>query len=96
LKQATYLASSQWAFAGVAVTADMNQLNVLGNIASGIPIADFSLPDAIAGALLTPKGGPSRYSHEASAWLAAVTALLTITAGTLVATGLLLRRHDSG
>ncbi len=94
LKQASYLASSQWGFAGAAVTADLNELNVLGNIAGQIPIIDVSQPEAVMEVLLDPAGGPARYSHDAATWLAAVAALLTITAGTLVATALLLRRHD--
>jgi hypothetical protein len=96
LQQASFLASSQWGFAGVAATADLNTLNMLGNISTSMPVIDLTDLGPVVDTLLDPGGGPSRSAHTANAWLAANTALATITVGLLVATALVLRRHDGG
>ena len=96
LQQASFLASSQWGFAGVAATADLNTLNMLGNISTSMPVIDLTDLRPVVDTLLDPTGGPSRSAHTANAWLAANMALATITVGLLVATALVLRRHDGG
>jgi ABC-type multidrug transport system ATPase subunit/pSer/pThr/pTyr-binding forkhead associated (FHA) protein len=96
LKQASFLASSNWGFAGVSATADLNELNMLGNISRQMPIINMNEPGVVLDTLLNPAGGPARYAHTSGAWLAANAALLTITIALLIATALVLRRHDGG
>jgi ABC-type multidrug transport system ATPase subunit/pSer/pThr/pTyr-binding forkhead associated (FHA) protein len=96
LRQASYVASSYWGFAGIAATADLNELNMMGNISKQIPLVDLSEPEVVIETLLEPRGGPTRFAHNAGTWLAACLALTTITISLLVATGVVLRRHDPG
>jgi ABC-type multidrug transport system ATPase subunit/pSer/pThr/pTyr-binding forkhead associated (FHA) protein len=96
LKQASFLASSYWGFAGVSATADLNELNMMGNISRQIPMINTNEPGAVLDTLLDPAGGPARFAHTSGAWLAANAALLTITVALLIATALVLRRHDGG
>ncbi len=96
LQQASFLASSQWGFAGVAASADLNTLNMLGNISTSLPVIDLTDLQPVVETLMDPGGGPSRTAHTTNAWLAANAALATITIGLLIATALVLRRHDGG
>ncbi len=96
LKQASFLASSHWGFNGVAASANVNDLNVLGHTTASNPVVDLTEFDTVASMLLEPSGGPARSAHTAEAWFAANIALLTITIGLLIATSVVLRRHDGG
>ncbi|MDJ0954834.1 MAG: FHA domain-containing protein [Acidimicrobiia bacterium] len=96
LKQASFLASSHWGFNGVAASANVNDLNVLGHTTASNPVVDLTEFETVASMLLEPTGGPARSAHTAEAWLAANIALLTITIGLLIATSVVLRRHDGG
>ena len=96
IKQASFLASSHWGFAGVAATVDLNNLNMVGNASVTVPVIDVTDPSPLIEAVTNPRGGQARFSHTIGAWLAANAALLTITIALLLATGLVLRRHDGG
>jgi ABC-type multidrug transport system ATPase subunit/pSer/pThr/pTyr-binding forkhead associated (FHA) protein len=96
IKQASFLASSHWGFAGVAATVDLNNLNMVGNASVTVPVVDLTDPSPLIEAVTNPRGGQLRFSHTVGAWLAASAALLTITIALLIATGLVLRRHDGG
>lgn len=96
MRQASFLASSNWGFAGVAATVDLNDLNMIGNASVSVPVIDITDPAPLIEAVLNPRGGQARFSHTSGAWLAANAALLTITIGLLVATAVVLRRHDGG
>lgn len=96
MRQASFLASSHWGFAGVAATVDLNDLNMIGNASVALPVIDVTDPGPLIEAVLSPRGGQLRFAHTPGAWLAANAALLTITIGLLVATGVVLRRHDGG
>ncbi len=96
LKQTSFLASSNWGFNGVAASVNLNELNVLGHMTSENPVIDLTNVEPVVTMLLDPSGGPARSAHTAGAWIAANIALLTITIGLLVATSLVLRRHDGG
>jgi len=96
MRQASFLASSHWGFAGVAATVDLNDLNMIGNASVALPVIDVTEPGPLIEAVLSPRGGQSRFAHTPGAWLAANAALLTITIGLLVATAVILRRHDGG
>ena len=96
LKQASYFASAQWGFAGVAATADLNELQKVSTLALEFPIVDLTDPAAVGKKLLEAQGGPNRYSHDTTAWMGAAVALTILTAICLVATALVLRRHDGG
>jgi len=96
LKQASFLASSHWGFNGVAASVDLNELNMLGHVSAGHPVIDLTDMQPIIDIWLDPAGGPARAAHTAEAWFAANIALITITIGLLLATSLVLRRHDGG
>ena len=96
LKQASFLASSHWGFNGVAASVDLNELNMLGHISSSNPVVDLTDMEPVVSMWLGPTGGPARTAHTAEAWFASIIALLTITVGLLLATSLVLRRHDGG
>jgi len=96
LKQASFLASSHWGFNGVAASVDLNDLNMLGHNSAANPVIDLTNLQPIVDTWLNPVGGPTRSAHTAQAWLAANAALLTITIALLIATSLVLRRHDGG
>ncbi len=96
IKQASFLASSHWGFAGVAATVDLNNLNMVGNASVSVPVIDVTDPAPLIEAVTSPRGGQARFSHTVGAWLAANAALATITVALLIATGLVLRRHDGG
>ena len=96
LKQASFLASSHWGFNGVAASVNLNELNMLGHVSASNPIIDLTEMQPVVEMLLDPAGGPSRSAHTAGTWMAAIIALVTITIGFLIATSLVLRRHDGG
>ncbi len=96
LKQGSYLASSHWGFNGVAASVNLNELNMLGHLTAENPVIDLTDFPTAMGVLLDPPGGPARSAHTAEAWWAANLALLTITIALLIATALVLRRHDGG
>ncbi len=96
LKQGSFLASSHWGFNGVAASVNLNELNMLGHMTSENPVIDLTDFQPVVEILLDPAGGPARSAHTAEAWLAANIALITITIGLLIATSLVLRRHDGG
>jgi len=96
LKQGSYLASSHWGFNGVAASVNLNELNMLGHVTSEYPVIDLTDFEPAVNLLLDPPGGPARSAHTAEAWWAANIALLTITIALLIATSLVLRRHDGG
>lgn len=96
LKQASFLASSHWGFNGVAASVNLNELNMLGHISSSNPVIDLTDMEPVIEMLLDPSGGATRTAHTAGAWLAANLALITIMVGLLIATAVVLRRHDGG
>jgi hypothetical protein len=69
---------------------------MLGHVTAENPVIDLTDFDTTVGVLLDPPGGPARSAHTAEAWWAANIALLTITIALLMATALVLRRHDGG
>lgn len=96
MRQASFLASSHWGFAGVAATVGLNDLNMVGNASVAVPVIDVTDPGPLLEAITSPRGGQARFAHTRTAWLAANAALLTITVALLIATSLVLRRHDGG
>jgi ABC-type multidrug transport system ATPase subunit/pSer/pThr/pTyr-binding forkhead associated (FHA) protein len=96
LKQASFFASSHWGFNGVAASVNLNELNMLGHNSSANPVVDLTDLEPIIETWMNPMGGPTRSAHTAGAWLAANAALATITIALLIATALVLRRHDGG
>lgn len=96
MRQASFLASSHWGFAGVAATVNLNDLNMVGNASVAVPVIDVTDPAPLFEAITSPRGGQARFAHTRTAWLSASAALLTITVALLIATSLVLRRHDGG
>lgn len=96
LEQAQYLSSAQWGFAAGASTAELNELQVLNNLASEIPVLDLTEPGSALETLLEEHRGNPRWNHESRAWLGSVTALVVLTTALLLCAGLALRRYDPG
>lgn len=96
LLQSSFVSSAQWGFSGTAAISDLNDLQRLSTVAAEIPIVDLSRPFELAEQLLNLSGGSARFSHNATALLGALVALAIITGICLVATALILRRHDAG
>jgi len=96
LLQASFVSSAQWGFAGTAAVSDLNDLQRISTLAADIPIIDLSSPLQLVEEIGNVSGGPSRFSHDATAFIGALVALGAITAACLVATALVLRRHDAG
>ena len=96
LLQGSFISSAQWGFAGTAAVSDLNELQRISTMAADIPIVDLSRPFELAEQLMEVSGGPSRFSHDATAYVGSLVALVAITAVCLVATALVLRRHDAG
>ena len=94
LKQVAYLAGTQWGFAGIASTADLNRLQVLNDVANEFPTVDLTDPLGMLGRLAALPRGEPRWDHERDALLLAVGALAALTLAGLVGAGLALRRHD--
>jgi ABC transport system ATP-binding/permease protein len=94
LKQAGYLAGTQWGFAAAASTVDLNALDALNDVARELPTVDLRDPGALASGLASLDEGEGRWEHEPGRWLTAMLALGGLTAAALVGTGLALRRYD--
>ncbi len=96
LLQASFVSSAQWGFSGTAAVSDLNDLQRISTMAADIPIIDLSSPLQLIEEISNVSGGPSRFSHDATALLSALVALGVITGVCLVAAALVLRRHDAG
>ncbi|HEU0336370.1 MAG TPA: FHA domain-containing protein [Gaiellaceae bacterium] len=94
LKQAGYLAGTQWGFAASASTVDLNALEALNDVAREFPTVDLRDPGALVDGLDSLGEGEGRWEHEPGRWLTAMLALAGLTAAGLVGAGLALRRYD--
>ena len=94
LKQLSYVASTQWAFSAAASTTGLNDLEPLNGLARAVPTLDLADPTSAASGFAKAFGGEPRWNHTATAWLTSMLALLGLSAVSLVAAGLALRRLD--
>jgi ABC-type multidrug transport system ATPase subunit/pSer/pThr/pTyr-binding forkhead associated (FHA) protein len=94
LRQAGYVAGTQWGFAAAASTVDLNALDALNDVARELPTIDLRDPGGLVRSLASLDEGEGRWEHEPGPWLTAMLALGGLTVAALVGTGLALRRYD--
>ena len=56
--------------------SDLNELQRTSTMAADIPIVDLSRPFELAEQLMEVSGGPSRFSHDATAYVGSLVALV--------------------
>jgi ABC-type multidrug transport system ATPase subunit len=96
LKQLGYVASTRWGFAGMASTADLNDLQAVTGVLTRTPSVNVDDPAALFQAFRNRYRGDSLWEHSASAWLADAGALIGIALAALLATGFVLSRDRPG
>jgi ABC transport system ATP-binding/permease protein len=105
LDQTAYVSSASWGFSAAASTARLNELQALNNAMRQIPLREARTDPRAAldksVTLFTPSNpasqkrlGDAAFNHDANAWTRAMLALLVITAASLIAAGIALRRYD--
>jgi ABC-type multidrug transport system ATPase subunit len=92
LKQLGYVASTRWGFAGMASTADLNNLQAVTGVLTRQPTVKVDDPSALLQAFQAHPDGDRLWRHSASAWLLDAAALLALAVLALLATALALRR----
>lgn len=93
LKQASYLAGTQWGFSATASTVDLDRLQALDKVASKAPTFRLDAPLAEFESVASELRPNARWSHEPGTWLVNIGALLALTAAGTLGAGLLLRRQ---
>ena len=93
LKQLGYTATTQWTFAGMASTADLNDLNEVTGVLTRTPSVNVEDPSTLFDELERGDRGEPRWDHDATTWLLDATALLVLTALALLAAALALSRE---
>jgi ABC transport system ATP-binding/permease protein len=94
LNQLGYLGSTQWGFAGMASTADLNDLQAVTGVLTRVNSVQVDDPAPLFRAVHRGDRGDPRWDHDASAWLTACGALLGLTLVAALATDLALRRTE--
>jgi ABC-type multidrug transport system ATPase subunit len=93
LKQLSYAASTQWAFAAAASSVDLGRIEALNAVGSDAPTIQLRDPISKFESLATSLQQPSSWQHEPSAWLEDVGALVVIAGVAILAAALALRRR---
>ena len=96
LNQLGYLASTQWGFAGMASTVDLNDLQAVTGVLTRVDSINVDNPAPLFRAVHQGDRGDPRWDHDANAWLTACGALLGLTLMAAFAAGLALRRDEAG
>ncbi len=91
LKQLSYAASTQWAFAAAASSVELGRMQGLNTIGSDAPTIQLEDPLARFEPLASSLREPSSWQHEPDAWLEDLGALLLIAGLAILAAGLALR-----
>ena len=76
LKQASYVAGTQWGFAAAASTVDLDRLQSVDKIASNAPTIRLDAPLSEFESLAEDLRPNERWSHETDTWLTNAAALL--------------------
>jgi ABC-type multidrug transport system ATPase subunit len=90
LKQLAYVAPTNWGFAGMASTSDLNDLQAVTAALEKRSTVDVDKPTAIFGAFNLNSKGDALWRHQASTWLIDVGALLGLSLIALLAAWLAL------
>jgi hypothetical protein len=93
LKQLSYAASTQWAFAAAASSDDLGRAQALDTVGSDAPTIQLDDPLNRFQSLASSLREPSSWRHQPGAWLEDVGALLLIAALGILGAGLALRRR---
>ena len=93
LKQASYLAGTQWGFSATASTVDLDRLQALDKVASKAPTFRLDAPLAQFESVASELRPNPRWRHEPGTWVVNIGALLALTAAGTLGAGLLLRRQ---
>ena len=96
LNQLGYLGSTQWGFAGMASTTDLNDLQAVTGVLTRVDTVKVDDPAPLFRAVHKGDRGDPRWDHDSGAWLTAGGALLGLTLAAAFATGLALRRDEMG
>jgi len=96
LNQLGYLASTQWGFAGMASTVDLNNLQAVTGVLTRVDSINVDNPAPLFRAVHQGDRGDPRWDHDPNAWLTACGALLGLTLVAAFAAGLALRRDEAG
>jgi hypothetical protein len=96
LYQLGYVASTQWGFAGLASTVDLNDLQAVTGVLTRVQSVRVDDPEPLFRAIGNGDRGDARWDHDSHAWLTACGALLGLTLAAALAAGLALRRGDAG
>jgi hypothetical protein len=96
LNQLGYLGTTQWGFAGMASTVDLNDLQAVTGVLTRVDSIKVDDPAPLFRAVHKGDRGDPRWDHDPSAWLTACAALLGLALAAAVATSLALRRDEAG
>jgi len=93
LKQLSYAASTQWAFAAAASSVDLGRAQALDTVGSDAPTIQLDDPLNRFQSLASSLREPSSWRHQPGAWLEDVGALVLIAGVGILGAGLALRRR---
>jgi ABC-type multidrug transport system ATPase subunit len=94
LKQLGYVASTQWGFAQMASTTDLNDLQSVTGVLTRVPSVNVDDPSELFEAFNRGAPGDARWDHTATAWIGDAAALCGLALLWLLGAGLALRRLD--
>jgi ABC transport system ATP-binding/permease protein len=94
LNQLGYLGSTQWGFAGMASTVDLNDLQAVTGVLTRVNSVQVDNPAPLFRAVHKGDRGDPRWDHDPGAWLTACGALLGLTLAGAFAAGLAVRRDE--
>jgi ABC-type multidrug transport system ATPase subunit len=95
LNQLGYLGSTQWGFAGMASTTDLNDLQAVTGVLTRVDSIAVDDPAPLFRAVHQGDRGDPRWDHDSGTWLTACGALLGLMLVAALATDLALRREEA-
>lgn len=93
LKQASYLASTQWGFAATASTAELDRLQAVDRLATDMPTVHTADPLPLLRSLSRRAESEPRWRHDWQTWLGDAAPLGGLTAAGILGSVLVLRRR---
>ena len=93
LKQASYLAGTQWGFSTAASTVELERLQSVDRIASKAPTIALDAPLSEFESLAEELRPTARWRHDPGTWLENIAALVGLSAAAIVGAGLAVRRQ---
>jgi ABC transport system ATP-binding/permease protein len=96
LKQLGYAASTRWGFAGLASTADLNDLQATTGVLMHTPTVNVDNPNSLFQAFNRHYSGDPLWQHDATAWLEDGGMLVAIALIAMLGTWVAVRRDRGG